>query len=52
MLIALCEFASVLSVDLSVFKRVYAVKKGVRFFLASQGEYKSFFYTISWKPVK
>ena len=32
MLIALNEFASVFCVDLSVFKRVYAVKKGVRFF--------------------
>ena len=32
MLIALTEFASVLCVDLSVFNRVYAVKKGVRLF--------------------
>ena len=32
MLIALSEFASVLCVDLSVFKRVYGVKNEVRFF--------------------
>ena len=47
MLIALCEFASVLCVDLSVFKRVYGVKKGVRFFSPVRESIRVFFFTLS-----